>query len=67
MKYSSPTIWINGKDVGILTSEISGDATCRIYSDEKGKLNGVPSIVQIKMAILKEIPHRGVKDENHQS
>lgn len=61
MKYSSPTILINGKDVDLLTSEISGDAACRIYSDEKGKLKGVPSIAQIKTAILKEMPSRGCK------
>jgi len=61
MKYASPTILINGKDVGILTSEISGDAACRIYSDESGKLKGVPSIMQIKVAILKRMPPQGSK------
>lgn len=59
MKYASPTILINGKDVGILNSEISGNAACHLYSDESGNLRGVPLISQIKAAILKGCPFQG--------
>ncbi len=43
MKYSSPTILINDKDVDVLSSETSGDEVCHIYSDEKGKLKRTPN------------------------
>ena len=54
-KYGSPTILINGKDVASVSSIINGEAACRVYVDEEGKLKGIPMREQIKHALLQEL------------
>jgi hypothetical protein len=50
--YGSPTILINGKDVtGPSPSE--GASCCRIYLDENGQFQGVPSVEAIASVLLR--------------
>ncbi len=51
-RFGSPTILVDGADVaGVLPSE--GRACCRLYSDDTGRLQGVPPVDQITDAIRK--------------
>ncbi len=50
-KYGSPTILIDGKDVG---GALPGDGkSCRVYTDSDGNLSGVPSPEAIASALSK--------------
>ena len=50
-KYGSPTILVDGKDVG---GALPGDGkSCRVYSDSDGNFSGVPSLKAITSALSK--------------
>jgi len=54
-RYGSPTILVNGVDVG---GQPPTDAPCcRIYRDANGKASGVPSKTAIEYAIVAAQPH----------
>ena len=50
--YGSPTILIDGRDVGG-ESAGGGGKCCRMYSDRNGKISGVPSVEAIASMLLK--------------
>jgi mercuric ion transport protein len=52
--YGSPTVLVNGHDVGCDENEAaeSDGQSCRVYMDESGCLCGVPSAKLIVSAIL---------------
>jgi mercuric ion transport protein len=50
-RYGSPTILVNERDVANITDKTAGDS-CRLYRDEKGRVEGLPSALNIKQAIL---------------
>jgi multidrug transporter EmrE-like cation transporter len=50
-RYGSPTILVNERDVGGGASG-AGNAACRIYSDNDGKLTRTPPLEAICMALL---------------
>lgn len=58
--YGSPTILVNGRDVGGGTAD-GDDYCCRIYSHREGTMRGVPSLRDIVHAIgsTQLIPGRG--------
>lgn len=49
--YGSPTILVDGKDVTRYTQPGEA-ASCRIYTDQDGKLHGVPPLEDIVRALL---------------
>jgi len=53
-EFGSPTILINGKDIAfeVPAGEIS---CCRLYLDQNGKLEGVPSIESIRQALTESL------------
>jgi len=48
--YGSPTILVKGKDVANISDGSAGDS-CRLYRNEQGGVEGVPSVQSIKRAI----------------
>ena len=48
--FASPTILVNGRDV-TQSSGIAGSGACRIYTDERGRLSGVPAVENIIAAL----------------
>ena len=48
--YASPTVLVDGRDVA-LSTPIAGDCACRIYTDETGRLSGVPRRGDITIAL----------------
>ena len=52
-RYGSPTILVNGRDVANITDGTAGDS-CRLYRNEKGGVEGVPSIQNIKQAMMQK-------------
>lgn len=48
--FASPTILVNGCDVA-QSSVIAGSGACRVYTDEAGRLNGVPALGNITAAL----------------
>jgi len=51
-KWPSPTILVAGRDIAG-GEGIDGVAGCRVYVDERGSVQGVPSVEQIKAAVAK--------------
>ncbi len=51
-RYGSPTILVEGKDIAGESTDNSC-RSCRIYTDENGKLGGVPSVRLVSIAIEK--------------
>lgn len=49
--YGSPSILVNGKDVSGLAAATNGDS-CRLYPDERGQFNPVPSVEAISSALV---------------
>ncbi len=49
--YGSPTILVNGQDVADASPSTGADC-CRVYSDDSGRLRGVPSVEAITAALL---------------
>jgi hypothetical protein len=49
-QYGSPTILVNGLDVEGNVAGVTANC-CRIYSDRRGHLKGVPSVEQITSAL----------------
>lgn len=49
-RYGSPTILVNGRDIGDSASSAEADA-CRIYRDEYGKLQSAPPVELIAAAL----------------
>lgn len=62
-KYGSPTILVNGEDIaGIeLSSEVN---SCRVYRNEDGKLNGIPSVDLIIKFLSKALASDELKSKN---
>lgn len=48
--YGSPTVLVNGEDVARDSLRADG-SLCRIYTDEQGKLSGLPSVEAIFKAL----------------
>jgi hypothetical protein len=48
----SPTILVNGQDVAG-SSPSEGASCCRIYLDENGRFQGVPSVEAVASALLR--------------
>ena len=65
-KYGSPTILVDGKDVG---GASPGDGkSCRVYSDRNGNLSGLPSPETIASALSKakeDAARRGGRSASH--
>lgn len=49
--YGSPTILVEGKDVGGMNTQ-TGAASCRIYSSQGGSLRRTPTLEMIRSALL---------------
>jgi mercuric ion transport protein len=48
--FASPTILVNGRDVAQSTA-IAGSGACRVYTDETGRLSGIPALESITAAL----------------
>lgn len=61
--YGSPTILVNGQDVG--DAEPNAEAQCcRLYISDEGELRGVPPVARIVAAMRKnDIEHRVMQKE----
>ncbi len=52
LAYGSPTILVNGEDV-VGTSPSEGINCCRLYLDKNGQFQGVPSVEEISLVLLR--------------
>lgn len=50
-RFGSPTVLVNGRDVGGDDGSRAGANSCRIYADASGRVSGVPSPQLILAAI----------------
>ena len=53
-RFGSPTVLVNGRDVGGDDGSGAGDRSCRIYADASGRVSGFPSPQLILAAIAAE-------------
>jgi hypothetical protein len=53
-RFGSPTVLVNGRDVGGDDGSAAADRSCRIYADASGRVSGVPSPQLILAAIAAE-------------
>jgi hypothetical protein len=50
-RYASPTVLVNGCDIGAGTA-VTGGGACRLYTDRGGGISGVPDVRDIEAALV---------------
>jgi hypothetical protein len=60
--YASPTILVDGQDVSADDAALLDGESCRLYTDEDGRLTGAPSAVAITAA-LQAAPGHDAKEQ----
>jgi hypothetical protein len=52
----SPTLLVDGVDPFAAPGECAGGVSCRLYRDEDGRMAGVPSVPQLRAALVGPAP-----------